>query len=48
MRVVYELWETVEHEEADRTFRADEGRLTQLPALPAAPPVKTTYVTIDV
>ena len=43
--LVYELWETVENDEAYRAFRAGEGKLTELPPLLAAPPVKTRYVT---
>jgi quinol monooxygenase YgiN len=46
--LIYELWETVEHDEAYRRFRAGEGRLTQLPPLLAAPPVKTRYLTTDI
>ena len=46
--LIYELWETVEHDEAYRAFRAGEGRLTELPPLLAAPPVKTRYVTTDI
>ena len=46
--LIYELWDTVEHDEAYRTFRAGEGRLTELPPLLAAPPVKTRYVTTDI
>lgn len=46
--IVNELWETVEHDEAYRAFRAGEGRLTELPPLLAAPPVKTRYVTTDI
>ncbi|MGB6515409.1 MAG: antibiotic biosynthesis monooxygenase [Mycobacterium sp.] len=46
--LIYELWETVEDDEAYRRFRAGEGKLTQLPPLLAAPPVKTRYVTSDV
>lgn len=46
--IIYELWDTVEHDEAYRAFRAGEGKLTQLPPLLAAPPVKTRYVTTDV
>ena len=41
--LVYERWATVEHDEAYRRFRAGEGRLTDLPPLLAAPPVKTRY-----
>lgn len=46
--IVYERWETVEHDEAYRRFRAGEGQLTELPSLLAAPPVKTRYTTTDV
>ena len=46
--LVYELWETVEHDEAYRSFRAGEGKVTELPPLLAAPAVKTRYVTSDV
>jgi quinol monooxygenase YgiN len=46
--VIYELWDTVEHDEAYRSFRAGEGRLIELPPLLAAPPVKTRYSTTDV
>jgi quinol monooxygenase YgiN len=46
--VIYELWDTVEHDEAYRAFRAGEGKLTELPPLLAAPPVKTRYVTTDI
>ena len=46
--LIYELWETVEHDEAYRAFRAGEGRITELPPLLAAPPVKTRYVTTDI
>jgi quinol monooxygenase YgiN len=46
--LIYELWETVEHDEAYRAFRAGEGKLTELPPLLASPPVKTRYVTTDV
>jgi len=46
--LIYELWDTVEHDEAYRKFRAAEGRLTELPPLLAAPPVKTRYVTSDI
>jgi quinol monooxygenase YgiN len=42
--VIYELWESVEHDEAYRSFRAGEGKITELPPLLAAPPVKTRYV----
>jgi quinol monooxygenase YgiN len=40
--VIYERWNTVEHDEAYRSFRAGEGRLTGLPALLAAPPSRRT------
>jgi quinol monooxygenase YgiN len=46
--IINELWETVEHDEAYRRFRAGEGKVTELPPLLAAPPVKTRYVTTDV
>lgn len=45
--LIYELWDTVEHDEAYRSFRAGEGRITELPPLLAAPPVKTRYQTSD-
>lgn len=45
--IIYELWESVEHDEAYRRFRAGDGKLTQLPPLLAAPPVKTRYTTTD-
>jgi quinol monooxygenase YgiN len=46
--VIYELWESVEHDEAYRTFRAGAGRIAELPLLLAAPPVKTRYTTSDI
>jgi quinol monooxygenase YgiN len=46
--LINELWETVEHDEDYRRFRAGEGRLTELPPLLAAPPVKTRYATTDI
>jgi quinol monooxygenase YgiN len=46
--IVNEVWESVEHDEAYRRFRAGEGRLTELPPLLAAPPVKTRYVATDI
>jgi quinol monooxygenase YgiN len=46
--VIYELWDTVEHDEAYRAFRAGDGKLTELPPLLAAAPVKTRYVTTDI
>lgn len=46
--LIYELWDTVEHDEAYRRFRAGEGKLTQLPPLLAAPPVKTRYTPSDI
>jgi len=46
--IINELWETVDHDEAYRRFRAGEGKVTELPPLLAAPPVKTRYVTTDV
>jgi quinol monooxygenase YgiN len=46
--LIFERWDTVEHDEAYRSFRAGDGRLTELPALLAAPSVKTRYRTTDV
>jgi quinol monooxygenase YgiN len=46
--IIYERWDSVEHDEAYRRFRAGEGKLTQLPPLLAAPAVKTRYTTSDV
>jgi quinol monooxygenase YgiN len=46
--IIYEVWDTVEHDEAYRAFRVGEGKVTQLPPLLAAPPVKTRYTTTDV
>jgi quinol monooxygenase YgiN len=46
--VIYEVWETVEADEAYRAFRAGDGKITDLPPLLAAPPVKTRYATSDV
>src|ERR1700742_586522 len=46
--IIYELWDTVEHAEAYRAFRAGEGKVAELPPLLAAPPVKTRYETTDV
>jgi quinol monooxygenase YgiN len=46
--LIYELWDTVDHDEAYRRFRAGEGKLTQLPPLLAAASVKTRYHTTDV
>ena len=46
--IIYELWESVEHDEAYRKFRAGEGKISELPPLLAAPPVKTRYVSTDI
>jgi quinol monooxygenase YgiN len=46
--VIYEVWESVEADEAYRAFRAGDGKITDLPPLLAAPPVKTRYATSDV
>jgi quinol monooxygenase YgiN len=46
--IIYEVWESVEADEAYRAFRAGEGKITDLPPLLAAPPVKTRYTTTDV
>ena len=45
--LIYEKWDTVEDDEAYRAFRAGEGRLSELPPLLAAPPVKTRYTISD-
>lgn len=46
--IIYEVWESVEADEAYRAFRAGDGKITDLPPLLAEPPVKTRYVTSDV
>jgi quinol monooxygenase YgiN len=46
--IIYEVWDTVEHDEAYRAFRAGEGKVVELPPLLAAPPAKTRYTTTDV
>jgi quinol monooxygenase YgiN len=46
--IIYELWDTVEHDQAYRAFRAGEGKVAELPPLLAAPPVKTRYSTTDI
>lgn len=46
--IIYEVWDSIEHDEAYRAFRASEGKVTQLPPLLAAPPVKTRYLSTDV
>jgi quinol monooxygenase YgiN len=46
--LIYEIWESVEADEAYRAFRAGEGKVTQLPPLLAAPPVKIRYNTSDI
>ncbi len=46
--LIYELWESVGSDEAYRSFRAGEGKITELPPLLAAPPVKVRYATSDV
>lgn len=46
--IIYEEWATVDADEAYRAFRAGEGKVTQLPPLLAASPVKTRYITTDV
>ncbi len=46
--LIYEIWESVEADEAYRAFRAGEGKVTQLPPLLAAPPVKIRYVNSDI
>jgi quinol monooxygenase YgiN len=46
--IINELWDSVEHDEAYRKFRAGEGRVAELPPLLAAPPVKTRYIATDI
>jgi len=46
--IIYELWASVEHDEAYRKFRAGAGRVAELPPLLAVPPVKTRYATSDI
>jgi quinol monooxygenase YgiN len=46
--LIYEIWDTVEHDEAYRSFRAGDGRITDLPPLLAEPPVKKRYISSDV
>ena len=46
--LICERWDTIEHDEAYRAFRAGEGRLTELPALLAATPVKTRYSAAEI
>jgi quinol monooxygenase YgiN len=46
--IIYELWDSVEHDDAYRRFRAGEGKVAELPPLLAAPPVKTRYLTTEV
>ena len=46
--LIYEIWDSVEHDEAYRSFRAGEGKIVDLPALLAEPPVKKRYNTSDV
>ena len=46
--IIYERWESVEHDEAYRAYRAGEGKIVDLPPLLAAPPVKTRYLDTDV
>jgi quinol monooxygenase YgiN len=46
--VIYEVWESVAADEAYRAFRAGDGKITDLPPLLAAPPVKTRFTTTDV
>jgi quinol monooxygenase YgiN len=43
--LIYEIWDTVEHDEAYRSFRAGDGRISDLPPLLAEPPVKKRYAT---
>ncbi len=46
--IVYERWDSIEHDEAYRSFRAGEGKIVDLPPLLAAPPVKTRYLDSDI
>lgn len=46
--IIYERWESVEHDEAYRRFRAGEGKIEALPPLLAAPPVKIRYRDTDI
>ena len=46
--LIYERWESVEHDEAYRAFRAGDGKIADLPPLLAAPPVKTRYDTTEI
>jgi quinol monooxygenase YgiN len=46
--IIYERWDSVEQDEAYRSFRAGEGRIAALPALLAEPPVKTRYLDTDI
>jgi quinol monooxygenase YgiN len=46
--LIYEVWESVEADDAYRAFRAGEGKVTQLPPLLAATPVKTRYLDSDI
>ena len=46
--IIYEVWESVEDDEAYRAFRAGDGKITDLPPLLAAPSVKTRFTTSDV
>jgi quinol monooxygenase YgiN len=46
--LIYEVWDSVEHDEAYRRFRAGEGKITALPPLLAAPGVKIRYVPSDI
>jgi quinol monooxygenase YgiN len=46
--IIYERWESVEQDEAYRSFRAGDGKIVELPPLLAAPPVKTRYLDTDV
>src|ERR1700755_3602075 len=45
--IIYEVWDSVEHDEAYRAFRAGEGKVVELPPLLAAAPGKTRSLTSD-
>ena len=46
--IIYERWESVEHDEAYRRFRAGDGKIAALPAMLAAPPAKIRYLDTDI
>ncbi|KAA0085955.1 antibiotic biosynthesis monooxygenase [Mycolicibacterium sp. P9-64] len=46
--IIHLVWESVEAEQAYTAFRAGEGKITELPGLLAAPPVKTIFTVSDI